>query len=330
MTDARQFQVLRGYHDQAGDEGSGGGGATDRGDDLPQADGAADAAAKAAEEAKKAEEAKAAEEAKKKEEDAKRAEDKSKREEGVQIPKKRFDEAVGKERAAREAAEKRAQELQEELAKKATAADVAKLEEERDALEEALDKALADNNAEEKKRLRRAIREKDSQITDARVEARAAAATAVAVEQIRYDGVVSQLEAAYPFLNPEHESYDEGEAKELVELKAAFEAAGMGSAAALRRAAKTLKPQLDAKVKKPGDEGKKAADDAEAKKKAEEEEAKRREAAVKKGQEAAAAAAPGGASGKVDNKAGDIKVGELSDDAFEKLPEAEKKRLRGD
>lgn len=333
MIDARQFTVQRGYHEEAKDGGDGGGGVVDRGDDLPQADVAADAvkaaADKAAAEAKVAADAKVAE-------DAKRAAEKAEREKGVQIPKERFDAAVAKERQRAEAAEKKAEAALAELATKATTVDVKKLEGELDTLEEALDKALAESDPAERKRLRGEIRAKTAQITDARVEARAAAGTAIAIEQIRYDAVVSSLETEYSFLNPDVETtFDVVLATEVMELKTAFEHAGMGSAAALKKAVGTLKHKLDAKKAPAKDEAtaeaaKKAEEEkAAAAKKAEEVEEKRRADAVAAGLEAKKGTPPTG-TGTVDKTLTDVKVGELSEEAFDKLPEAEKKRLRGD
>lgn len=336
MIDARQFTVQRGYHEADNGEGGGGGGAVDRGDDVPQADADADkvaADAKASAD-KAAADTKAAE-------DTKRAAEKAEREKGVQIPKERFDAAVAKERARAEASEKRTKELEAELATKATAVDVSKLEGELDALEEALDKALADNDAGEKKRIRGEIRAKSAQITDARVEARSAAATAIAVEQIRYDSIVTGLESDYPFLNPDvSEGFDVELAGEVMELKAAYEATGLGSALALKKAVGTLKHKLDAKKAPAKDEKaeeKAAATDAAAKKVKDAEdaakaaEAKRREAAVAAGLAAKEGQPPApGAGGAVDKDLKDIDVGKLSNEAFDKLPDAEKKRLRGD
>lgn len=319
---ARLYTVQRGYQDEADDGTAGGGGGDkeldgDRGNELVGDE----------KDQKDAEAAKA-----KAEEDAKREADKAAREKDVRIPKERFDEAVSKERKAREQAQREAAELRDKLEKQTSAEDVKKIQDEVDALEELLDKALADNDAAEKKRLRALIREKSDLLTDARVNARSAIATAIAVEQIKYDTLVEKLEADYPFLNIEKgDDFDPELAGELMELKGAYEQTGLGSTAALKKAVSTLGHKLDAK-KAPakGDEDKAAAEkkikDAEA-----EAEAKRREAAVGKGQEAKAKIPPStDKAGVTDKQAKELKATELSDDDFEKLTDAERKRLRGD
>ncbi len=339
---ARQFQVLRGYHEEAGDRGDDGGGAGDdkeiegdRGNDLDAGDdGKAEQAAAAA---------KAAEEKVAAELEAKRQADKAAREKDVAIPKARFDEAVGKERAAREAAQKEAAELRDRLEKQASQEDVVKVQKEIEDLEEELDKALADNDAEAKRRIRRAIREKEDVLVETKANAKAAIATASAVEQIKYDSLVEKMEEKYTFLNVDSEEFDAAAAGEVMELKAAYEAMGLGSTAALRKAVSTLGHKLDARVEaarkaaEPPEEDKaeaKAKADAAAKVKSAEAEAeaKRREKAVGKGQEAKGQQppAPTDKVGAVDKEMKDIKAADLSDDEFEKLPEAEKKRLRGD
>jgi hypothetical protein len=324
---ARQLLVQRGYQDEA-DDGTGGGAAGDRGDNHGEVDDEAEAEAKAAKEA-----------------EAKAAAEKAEKEKNVQIPKARFDEAVGKERKAREEAEKRATEAEGKLAEKAANAssDAEKLQKEIDGLEDQLEAKMTEGTPAERKAIRQQIREKSAALIQAEVDKKAAYASAVAIEQVRYDNLVERSETDYPFLNPDVEAtYNETLATEVVELKAAFEASGMGSTEALRRSLRTLAPALKAAKEAA------AAGDEEAKKKAEEEAkaaaedagkkpeikaAERREAAVaeglkaKKGQPAAKTDAVG-SQGKDAGK--EPKVGELSDADYDKLPEEAKKKARGD
>lgn len=350
---ARQFGYHAAYQEEAKDgEQGGGGGAADRGDDFVEPDG--DAAAKEAAEKKAADEKAAAE---KKEADdkaareaeEKRVAEKKERDAKVSIPKDRFDEAVGKERARAEAAEKARAELEEKLAAHAKGADVAKLQKEISDLEDALEAKMAEGTPAERKAIREQIRAKQDLLVDARVNARALEATAVAIEQGNYNTEVARLESKYPFLNVDlKDEFDQDLADEVMDLKGAYEAAGLGSTAALQKAVKTLGHKLDAKA----GEAKAAAEkaDAEAKekeaqaakvKKAEEdaakaaeekakaEEEKRRAAAVEKGQQAKKDSAPG-TSGQGEVKTGERDVKKMSDSEFDKLDDAEKKRLRGD
>lgn len=286
--------------------------------------------------------------------EAKRVAEKAEREKGITIPKDRFDAGMKKERDAKEAAEKRAAEAEAKLAKQAAGVDAKKLQEEIAALDEQLDKALADNDVEAKKRLRAAIREKDQALSRAEARELAAQGTAIAVEQIRYDRVVDDMETAYPFLVAEGETFNEAITGELLELKGAFEASGMSSSESLKKAARILAPALkeakaalekgdkDAeavaeesarKAKEEAEAKAKAAGgDAAAKSKAEEEAKARREAAVKKGLEAKELlpASKPGTAGKADKEIVDPKASKMSDKDFDALPEAELKRLRGD
>lgn len=316
----------------------------DRGDEHSATGGAGDEDKGAAEA-----EAKAAEEKASKDAADKAAREKEERERDIKIPKVEFDRRLKAEAERTAAAEARAKKAEEVAAQRAEAANVEKLTAELEKLDEELDKALADNNAAEKARLRKLIREKNDAITDARVEARSAYATALAVEQVRYDGAVDRMEAEYPFLAPGTDAepnpdYNAAIVKELVELKAAYEATGMASSAALIKATKTLAPSLKeakAALKKDDKGGEKDAEkeaekkaaEAKAKIDAETTEAKRKAEAVEKGLKAAEQQPKvKGDVGSGDKKVkGDLKgVGKLSDRDFDKLDEDTLKAARGD
>ena len=263
------------------------------------------------------------------EKEKKEKEEKEEKKEEKRIPKSRFDQAVQKERAAREAAEKQAQELQAKLDSQTKDVKVEEIEAAIDALEEDLDKALADNNPAEKTRLRKEIRQMNQQLARAEATQMSRAATALAVEQIRYDSLVSQLEAAHPEINPDHESYDNDLAAEVIDLKEAYEAKGMSSTDALRKATKYVIREA-AKAEAKGEE---EGDDAEAQKKAADEAAKRKEEAIKKGLEAKGKQPPNAKGGTDSDKAGGGKeknVNKMSQKDFDDLPEDELRRMRGD
>ena len=244
------------------------------------------------------------------------------------IPKGRFDEAVGKERAKTEAAEKRAKELEAELKASRTEVDTKKLEESILDLEDQLDKALADNDPAEKKRIRAEIRAKSNELAEAKAEVRSRYAIAVAVEQVRYDGVVSALEASHPELNPDSDEFDEELTGNVAELRAAYEATGMASSAALKKAAALV---LAAAPKKEEKKDEKKEEDGETPEAA----AKRKEEAVKKAlaartKQPANAKDVGKASDKGGKGAGKIDISKLSDAEFDKLTPEELKAMRGD
>lgn len=322
---ARQFGGVAYREEDRGDEAVGGGG----GDDAA-AKAAADAAvAKAAE----AGAAKAAEE--------KAAADKAEREKTLSIPKSRFDEAVGKERQRAEAAEKKAKDLEDRESQRNQGVTLDKLRKELDELEDKLEAKMAEGSPEERKAIRTAIRAKSEELADAKVSQAENRARALAVEQTRYDTLVERTEKDFPFLVPDAEGFNEALTKDLLEMKTGFEHAGMSSTQALTRSLELLKPALEAArpkpKEKPAEEKDEATKTAEAKAKAETEakakaeEARRREEAVKKGVEAAAGTpAKPATAGLTDKEAKIVDVKKISDKDFDKLPDDEMKRLRGD
>jgi len=307
-----------------------------RGDEIETPSGAADDTAG---DAAKAAEAKAAEEAAGKAAADKEAADKAAADKAAadkktepMIPKGRFDEAVRKARDEAAVAIKRADELEAQLKASQGEVDAKKVAAEIDALEEELEKAIADGNIEAKKRLRAEIRDKNQQVAESRAAAHAARATAVAIEQIRYDALVNRMEVEHPELDPNHENYNEEQVAEILEFKEAFEAKGMASSAALEKSLKAVyrngpKPEK----KEESDADKKA--EAEAKAKAEAE--KRTAEAVKRGLEKKDEQPPqtktGAASDKAGKDADPVKnAHKMGDKEFEKLSEEELKRARGD
>jgi hypothetical protein len=256
-------------------------------------------------------------------------------EKDVKIPKARFDEAVGKARKAQEAAEARAKELEDKLKAQEKGSDAEKIEKEISELEDKIDAALADGNKEKVAELRRQVRAKMQEVASANANQAAAYATAVAVERVRYDAAVERFEGLHPEMNPDSDKYDEALTADLIELKQAYEAAGLGSTDALKKAVKYVFKEAPKEVKQDeGDKGDKGdkGDDA-AKAAAAEKAAKLKEEAIKRGLEARKAQPPA-EGGKASDKAGkttdNLNVLKMSDRDFAKLPEDEKARLRGD
>lgn len=248
------------------------------------------------------------------------------------IPKSRFDEAVGKARremesAARraESAETKARELEERLAASQGQIDAKKVVEEVDELEDKLDQAKADGNKELAKSIRDQIREKQQSLADARAEVRAAHATAVAIEQIRYDAAVEKMETEHTELNPDHDDYDQSVVDELLEYKEAFEAKGLSSSDSLRKAIRAV--YRDGKKETPAKDeaADKAAEAGDAKKEA----AVAKALAARKDQPANTAKK--GANSDAAGKSGTPKdITKISDKEFDKLDDDDLKRMRGD
>lgn len=243
----------------------------------------------------------------------------------ITIPKERFDEAVGKARRETEDVRRALAQAEARLSRAAGQIDAAKLEMEIEEFEDELEGAIADNNKDKSKAIRAEIRVRVQAISDARADAKAMYATAVAVEQIRYDALVTRMEIEHPELDPEkEETYEEWQVSELLELKGAFESTGLGSSEALAKALKA--------VYRGGTKPAETAEEKQVKTTAE----ARKAAAVAAGIAAKGKQAPDGkktgadsdAAGKTPNSAADAV--KMSDAAFAKLTPEELARARGD
>jgi len=253
---------------------------------------------------------------------------KADKEKGIMIPKARFDEGIKKARTEAEAALKRLAEAEAKLKESEGKVNAEQVESDIDKLEEDLEKARADGNAEKAAALRKQIRGKVQLLADARADAKANMAVAIAVEKVKYESVVSKMEEVHPELNPDDtDNYDQEKVDEVLELKEAFEAAGHASSAALDKALKHVY-----KGGKGPEKDTKAAAEAEAKAKAEAE--KRTAEAAKRGldtKNAQPADAKAGADSDKGGKTGSTKdTARMSDSEFNKLTEDEKRKLRGD
>ncbi len=125
------------------------------------------------------------------------------------VPKARFDDAVGKERAAREAAEARAAALEALVRKETRSDEVAKAEEAIEGLEAKHTKLILDGEHEAAAKVMREIRHAERQIATFENEEKLTRATSQAVEQVRMDAAIARLESDHPVLNDESEEFDQ-------------------------------------------------------------------------------------------------------------------------
>ena len=157
----------------------------------------------------------------------------------ARVPKARFDEAVGKERAAREAAEARARdlvlgvrgvrardlrrravELEQMVRKESRTEAVSKAEEAIEALEAKHTKLILDGEHEAAAKVMKEIRHAERQIATSENNEKLGRATSQAVEQVRMEAAIARLESDHPALNQESEVYDQ----DLVDLVLAEQA----------------------------------------------------------------------------------------------------------
>lgn len=257
------------------------------------------------------------------------------KDDGITIPKARFDQAVNKARAAEKVERERADKLEAELQASKGTVDFEKLEKDIDGLEDKLEDAIKDGNVEAKQRIRREIRQKNSQMAEAKAAAYSQHATAVAVEQIRYDALVERMEAEHPELNPDLDTFDEDKVAAVMVYKSDAEAAGKSSTVALKQALQAVYGNAAPKpVAKKAEEKADEKGQEDLKKKADDTAADRKEAAVKKGLDTKGKQPSNEKAGIDSDKAGksgkSVDIVKMSDKDFEKLEEDEIKRLRGD
>lgn len=230
-------------------EGESGASAADRGDDFvptsPEEDdakAAADAAAKVADESKVLADAAKLGLGAKTTEPAK-AEEPPKEGEPVKdtrIPLARHEQILAKERAAREALEVQLANTQRGAAVAKTNEEIAVLETKVDTLEAEYAAALAEGEVAKATALMKQIRQTERMVIEQKAEFRTQAATATAIEQVRYETTLERLTVAYPQLVPGHEDFDQGLVNEINELTDAYELKGYAPSAALQKAVSVM------------------------------------------------------------------------------------------
>jgi hypothetical protein len=305
-------------------EGSTGGSAVDRGDNLEDTLTPSDKSEDTSDEDLK--EVLKDDEADEKPRDASGKFTKKDKEGEPSVPKHRFDEAIAKEREAREAAERRAQELAAKVKQEERNVDVEKLETEIEKLEKDHARLLLDGEHEKAAAVMKQIRHGERLIAKLESDEKTTRATQQAVEQVRMDAAIASLEATYPALNQDSESYDQ----DLVDLVLAeqrrlIQVEGVSPAAALTKAGskimKKFAPAEDAPAKK-GLEAAKNGEDRKSKQVEKNLDTDRRQPPSMKDS--------GIDSDKAGVKGDKIDVTKLSREEFAALPAATRERLRGD
>lgn len=248
-------------------------------------------------------------------------------EKDVKIPKSRFDEAVGKEREAREAAERRAADLERRLRETAQAQDtqaqVNAIETQVEELETKYQELLLDGNTKEAAAVMKQIRLAERQIATAEAEAKASQMTARAIEADRLELAIAQLEAEYPVLNPDSDSFDKLLANYVVTVQREYIGEGMSPSKALVKAANELVERFTSVMKEePEPKGLAAAKGGD-----------RQKAAVEKALSAQkaqpASLKESGYDSDSRGEKGLPDVAKMSADEFDALPKATQDRLMG-
>lgn len=232
------------------------------------------------------------------------------------VPRARLTEAQQKRREA----ERRAAELEEQLEQlreqagqgKAFKDFTAKV----DKLYEDVEVARAEGDYKKAAQLQRQLDELRENASTARAKYLATQQAIQAQDTAAYNAVVEQVEMLVPELNPRNEAYDEDIRDEVAAVVAGFESNGTKPADALKKALRLVlgrdvftQPGIAAKAKEPP-----------AKKKTD----------IAKNIAAAKKTPPDVQKGAPAEKALAQDANQLSDEEFDKLPEAVKRRMRGD
>jgi hypothetical protein len=169
------------------------------------------------------------------------------------VPQERVNEIVGRARARAEGLETRVQELEAEL-RKGEELDFAEVETELDKLEkEYLKLVRVDGKEEEAAALRRNIRTMERRVNNMQAVYFARGQSDEAINRMRTDAVIDELEQTYAFLDPhDKENYDPDIIAEILQYQKGFVAAGIAPHDAMVKAANYVLSQLELA---PADEG---------------------------------------------------------------------------
>lgn len=237
----------------------------------------------------------------------------------ARIPKSRFDEV-----------NERMKKAEDELAKLKAAsppAAPAKPEETKpkaldlDAKEEEYVAAVQAGDAKKAAGIRREINAEISRLATEKATADISAHLTEREQTASLNKVVAESLEKYPFLNDASDAKNEDAINDVIEWRDFFASKGHPLHVALQKAVDKIAPDY---VKPDPDEGE-TKDPAEDKGNVRQIEARRRNAAASNAQPAQM-----NGVGERASAAGRVDVSKMTDDEFEKLPDAEKKRLRGD
>ncbi len=154
----------------------------------------------------------------------------------TRLPLARHESILAKERAAREVLEAELRTLKQGQAAVKTSEQLTAMEQTIVTLETRYTELMADGNTKEAQAVMSQIRQNERQVIEQRATFATQAATAQAIEQVRYDATVERLEAAYPQIVATSDEYDPELVGEVLELASAYEMKGFTPSNALQKA----------------------------------------------------------------------------------------------
>ena len=239
------------------------------------------------------------------------------------IPKRRFDEVIGKERAAREMAERRAAELEEHVRASQVRVDTSKLEEEIEGFEKKYTVAVMQGDDDEAARIMKEIRLRERHIQMQEAERLSSRTMAQTKEQVLVEAAIEKLVASYPELDDRSDSYSQALTDDVLDWQGFYiSQKGMTPSKALIEAARRVmdgggSSRASLRDAQTGDRG-----------------ADRKAAAVDRALDASRKQPPSTTKGGADSdKYGvntKVDYKKLTEAEREALPEATRARLRGD
>lgn len=248
------------------------------------------------------------------------------------IPLARHKEMLERERATRAAVEAKLAQYERGQNIAQTNAALAEAEDKLIALEKRYADEIVDGKVENASKTMAEIRKTERIISETRSDLKSAAAEARAYERARYDSTVERIEAAYPALNPDHDSFDSDLTAEVLDLAEAYQMRNMTPSAALQKAVKVLagdpqnKRQEEAVERKPRVSSEELA---EAKRAERKEEATRRAVATT-GKQPPSLNKVGADHDKAGGTLKGADIMKMTQEEFAKLDEKTLSRLRGD
>lgn len=156
------------------------------------------------------------------------------------IPLSRHKAILEREREQRTALETQLAQYQKGTEVAKTNESITEAEDEVLAKETKYTELLAEGKLADAAKVMAEIRAIERQIGDAKNDMRIQASEARAAERVRYSTALARIEGQYDVLNEDHDDFDPDQAKEVLDLKAAYQSRGMTPTDALQKAVKIL------------------------------------------------------------------------------------------
>lgn len=166
---------------------------------------------------------------------AREEEEKKKR---IRIPKARFDEAMNKAREREAALQQKIADLENQKNGQQQQTTVSKMQADIESLQDKYEDLIMDGKKDEARVVRKEIAAKQDLLIEVKTTTKSNAARQAAIEDLKYDAQLANIEATHPELNPDSDKFDATKEGEVVDLIEAFIAKGLTRPAALAKAVK--------------------------------------------------------------------------------------------